>query len=75
MNLRGRSHSHSPKQYQVQLLDQDGRAKATGYFDAVDEELILDDVRVDPRVMRAAMALPDGQGDYVDDEGRSTKPF
>jgi hypothetical protein len=75
LNTRGNPGLRGPKQYEIQLLDEDGRAKATAYCDSADEELVMDGVRVDRRVLLAAMAQADGKGTYVDETGSPTHPF
>lgn len=65
----------APKQYQVQLLDDHGRAQAKGYFASAEEELVLEGVPVDRRVLLAAMAQAEGRGTYVDEVGNPIQPF
>lgn len=65
----------APKQYEVQLLNDAGEAIAEGYFDSAEEELVLEGVRVDRRVLLAAMAQPEGKGTYVDEAGNPIQPF
>jgi hypothetical protein len=65
----------APKQYEVQLLDRHGQAKASGYFDSADEEMVLEGVRVDRRVLVAAMAQVEGQGTYVNEVGDPVQMF
>lgn len=75
MNTRGKAGLRAPKQYEIQLLDREGRAKATGHCNSAEEELVLDGIRVDKRVLLAAMAQADGKGTYVDETGSPVKPF
>jgi hypothetical protein len=65
----------APKTYEVQLLDDHGQAKATGYFDSADEELVIEGVQVDRRVLLAALAQVAGKGTYVDEAGNPINVF
>ena len=60
--------------YEVQLLDDDGRATA---WEGYDEEtsLTVGGVDVPSAVLAAGRAQAEGLGDYVDERGVRTAPF
>jgi hypothetical protein len=74
-NKPGYGQPRSSKQYAVQLLDGHGQARAIGYFDSADEEIVLEGVRVDRRVLVAAMTQAEGKGTYVNEVGDTVQMF
>ena len=62
-------------QFEIQLLDAKGRAKATGYIGSEETMLEVEGNSVPIAVIEAARRQPVGQGDYVDEQGHSIQPF
>jgi hypothetical protein len=62
------------ERFEVQLLDDDGRAVAVAGYDA-ETALALGDVIVPAAVLDAGRERPEGSGTYVDHEGVETPPF
>lgn len=62
------------ERFEVQLLDDDGRAVAVARYDA-ETSLALGDVIVPRVVLAAGRERPEGSGIYVDQEGVETPPF
>jgi hypothetical protein len=71
--------SDDPRQidtpYEVQVLDDKGRAQSFGYFDEHCTRLTVHGVNIPPPVFAAAMRMPEGSGDYVDSNGALLDPF
>ena len=61
--------------FEVQLLDSRGRARACGYVGEDDTELVVEGEVVPWAVLDAARRQTYGQGDYVNAEGESVRPF
>lgn len=70
---RGRSSSGQP--FEIQLLDAENRAKATGYVGVDEKTLEVEGYSVPMAVIDAARRQTEGQGDYVDGNGNSIPPF
>jgi len=64
--------SHS---YEVQVLDQQGRAVAVGYFTDPDAPLTVAQQLIPTGVLPAALRQLPGQGDYVNEAGESIPPW
>ena len=76
LNLGDRDFRPSPQhEYEVQLLDSNGRAKQVGYLTIDQDKLEIEVMPVPFEVIRAAKEQPVGQGDYVDSKGISIDPF
>ena len=61
--------------YEIQLLDSHGRAKACGYVGTDEKRLELDGKLVPVAVLEAARRQAPGQGEFVNEDGRSLQPF
>jgi hypothetical protein len=60
--------------YEVQLLDEDGRAIEVATFAALHSSVELGASAVPIDVLRSAMELPEGQGCFVDEAGWELTP-
>ncbi len=70
---RDRAPSDGP--FEIQLLDAQGRTKVCGYAGRDETTLEVEGNTVPLAVIEAARQQPVGQGDYVDEHGRSIQPF
>lgn len=61
--------------FEVQLLDEVGRAGAVLNFRGLNQDFREQEYYVPASVVAAALRQPEGQGDYVDEAGRSRRPF
>jgi hypothetical protein len=61
--------------YEVQVLDQQGRAAAVGYFTDPDAPLTVAQQLIPMAVLHAALRQLPGQGDYVNEAGESIAPW
>ncbi len=61
--------------FEVQILDSQGRAKAAGYLRADEDHLEIGGRVVSMAVIAAARRQLEGEGDYVDSEGKTIAPF
>lgn len=61
--------------FEVQLLDEAGRAGAVLYLREVHQEFREQEYYVPGRVIAAALKQVEGKGDYVDENGESRRPF
>jgi len=61
--------------YEIQILDSQGRGAMAGYLKDGDEVLEIEGRSIPSAVIGAARGQAEGQGDYVDSEGRSIAPF
>ncbi|MHC4402821.1 MAG: hypothetical protein ACYTG0_24435, partial [Planctomycetota bacterium] len=74
-DLGERGRASSEGQFEIQLLDAEGRAKACGYVGSDETTLEVEGKTVPIAVIEAARQQPVGQGDYVDEQGHSIQPF
>jgi hypothetical protein len=63
------------KPFEIQLLDAEGRAAATGYFGIGETTLVIQGQLIPMPVLQAARRQRLGQGDYVNEAGVSVPPF
>lgn len=61
--------------YEVQILDSKGRAEIAGYLKPHQEDLEIGGHVIPRAVVEAARRQSEGQGDYVDADGNSIRPF
>ena len=61
--------------FEVQLLDEAGRAGAVLYFREFHQDFREQEYCVPACVIAAARRQPEGKGDYVDEAGRSCRSF
>ena len=61
--------------YEIQLLNRRGESIAEAYLTDSASEAFVSGVAVPSAVIAAARRQPLGQGDYIDEEGNSVKPF
>ena len=61
--------------YEVQLLDEQGRARVSGYFGDGDTELTIEGLVIPTEVMDAARQQASGSGAYVNNRGEITPAF
>jgi hypothetical protein len=65
----------SGARFEVQILDDDGRAIAVGYLTADATKLLIDGRSVPQPVLEAAKQRTEGQGEYVGPNGQGLPPF
>ena len=73
--LGERGRPSSEEQFEIQLLDAEGRAKVCGYVGSDETTLEVEGKTVPIAVIEAARQQPVGQGDYVDEHRHSIQPF
>ena len=73
--LRPHERPHSLERFEVQVLDNDGRAIAIGHLAVDARQLIIQGHEIPLAVLEAAKRRPEGQGDYVDPSGERLPPF
>ncbi|GEM_PF-1578836 len=73
--LNSHEQPFSAARFEVQILDDDGRAIAIGYLMADTTELLIDDRSVPQPVLEAAKQRTVGQGEYVGSDGQVLPPF
>jgi hypothetical protein len=61
--------------YEIQILDSHGRGEQAGYLREGDDHLEIEGYVIPRAVIDAARRQREGQGDYVDSEGRTIQPF
>jgi hypothetical protein len=61
--------------YEVQVLDDAGRAAQVGYFVDPQLPLVIDGQTIPLAVLKAALRQPSGKGDYVNDLGERIPAF
>lgn len=61
--------------FEVQLLDETGRAGAALNFRELNRDFREQEYYVPASVIAAAQRQPEGQGDYVDEAGQNRRPF
>lgn len=84
LRLGERDHRPRPEaSYEIQMLDSEGRAKYSVYIDS-GGQILTHEANVSPSaptltvpraVIEAVLRQPQGQGDYVDETGKSIPPF
>ncbi|MDP9316426.1 MAG: hypothetical protein M3R24_37160 [Chloroflexota bacterium] len=62
---------HEGYRFEVQLLDQDGKAAMVGHFIDAQQPMVLGQHNVPIPVLQAAQRREPGSGDYVNDQGQS----
>jgi hypothetical protein len=62
-------------EFEVQILDAKGRARAIGHIGSSEAELIIEGHAVPFAVIEAARRQPKGAGDYVNKHGQSVHPI
>ncbi len=67
--------SETRLRYEVQVLDESGRASEVGRFSQDELTLVVDGVTIPEPVLAAALRQTKGKGDYVGDDGQSVAPF
>jgi len=67
--------SDASKQYEIQILDAQGRAVAIVYAGNLETELSVGDQLVPKAVLEAARRQVPGKGDYVNEDGIHILPF
>jgi len=65
----------SPDRFEIQILDDEGRAVSVGYVGSGSTQLTVDGRAIPAAVIEAAKRREEGQGDYVGPDGRSLPPF
>ena len=70
-----RSQSHPEADYEIQVLDAQGRGKHVGYLRYGDTEIEIGGQPIPKAVIDAAHRQPEGKGDYVNEGGQSISPF
>ena len=65
----------SGAEFEIQVLDRNGRAKHVGYCGHAETELVIEGQVVPKEVLDAARRQLMGRGDYVDSKGQSISPF
>lgn len=73
-DLKDRGRPIGEKRFEIQVLDGEGRATACGYVGIEDVALDVGGREIPRAVIEAARSQPLGQGNYVDEHGRSV-PF
>jgi hypothetical protein len=71
----GRKEYENGYGFEVQLLDEAGRAGAVLYFLELHQDFRTQEYYVPATVVAAAVRQAEGKGDYVDEQGESRKPF
>jgi len=61
--------------FEVQVLDDDGKAIAVSRFPATAVEVVVDGKKIPLPVLEAAKRRTEGDGDYVGADGHSVPPF
>ena len=62
-------------QLEVQLLREDGRAKAISYVDTDAESVVVEGRDYPSSILAKALSIPEGKGIYVDESGDEVLPF
>jgi len=62
-------------EFEIQVLDNDGRASALGYLSASTSGLTVGDREIPTAVIEAAKRRFPGGGEYVGPDGQSVPPF
>jgi len=75
VHLNERDRPADNRQFEIQLLDRQGRATACGYVGPRDARLQIAGHTVPTAVLEAARRQPLGHGDYVNEKGDSVVPF
>ena len=65
----------SSDRFEIQILDDEGRAVSVGYVGSGSTQLTVDGRAIPAAVIEAAKRREEGQGDYVGPDGRSLPPF
>jgi len=71
----GRGLPAGEKRFEIQLLDDEGRAKVCGHVGSDDFRLEISGEQIPIAVIRAAQRQRLGQGDYVNEDGDSVSLF
>ena len=58
--------------YEVQILDDEGRATHVGYFVDPEKPLVIDKKVMPHKVLYAATRQQEGRGNYINDRGQTT---
>lgn len=75
VHLHEKDRPSSAMRYEIQVLDGDGRAAHCVYADDSQVMIEVIGLTIPTQVVDAARRQPMGQGDYVDDSGKSIRPF
>jgi hypothetical protein len=75
VHLRERERPAPSSVFEIQVLDEDGKAIAIGYVGAEAASLEIDGQDIPAAVIEAAKRQPLGLGDYIDESGKSVRPF
>jgi hypothetical protein len=75
LHLGERERPSANLRYEIQLLNTNGQAIACGYVDDQADRLQLEELLIPLPVIQAARRQPSGNGDYVDESGRSISAF
>jgi hypothetical protein len=73
--LRDTENPSSTLRFEIQVLDEDGRAVFAGYLSSEMTELEINKQIVPVPVLEAAKSKEMGRGDYVDSEGKTVVPY
>jgi len=73
--IRPHERPGSPDRFEIQILDDDGRAVSVGYIGSGSTQLTVDGHAIPAAVIEAAKRHEEGQCDYVGPDGRSLPPF
>ena len=73
VRLEASEASQAGGEFEVQLLNANGQAKAVTYASRDADSVVVGDVEVDHRVILAAAGLPEGQGVYVNGDGEEIR--
>ena len=63
------------ERFEIQVLDDDGKAENVGYIDEETDLLEINGAVIPEVVLAAARSINCGQGDYIDSAGNRLEPF
>lgn len=73
--LRDHESTGSLDRFEIQVLDNAGRATSVGHINESSLELVIEGKNIPRPVIEAAKMRTEGKGEYVDPEGKSLPPF